>query len=319
MAKEAVLLLNMGGPSSLYEVEVFLTNMFHDPHILSIRNTFFRKMIGNFIVSKRSEKSKKIYAAIGGKSPITEITFSLTQKLEKLDTTRLYTYVMRYTPPYSKMVLEDLKNKGIQSLVLMSMYPQYSTTTTLSSITDIYDSLKALSYSPNVRVIDRFYQNDMFNQAILEDIKKALDGKDSTEFTLILSAHGIPEKVVQKGDTYQKECEENFEIIKNKLQEQNIVFKDIILSYQSKVGPMKWIGPDTDKVIQKCKNGKVIIYPISFTIDNSETKYELCIQYKQLAQELGIKDYIVCPCLNNSDSFAKMILEYVEANTKGLK
>ncbi|MDO7253248.1 ferrochelatase [Helicobacter cappadocius] len=316
MPKEAVLLLNMGGPSSLYEVEGFLTNMFYDPHILSIRNSFFRKMIANFIVSKRSEKSKKIYSAIGGKSPITEITFSLTQKLQQMDESRLYTYVMRYTPPYSKMVLEDLKNKGIKSLVLISMYPQYSKTTTLSSITDIYDSLKDLDYHPDIRIIDRFYANPAFSQAVLEDIKKSLNGKDSTEFTLILSAHGIPESVVKRGDAYQKECEENFEIIKNKLQEQGIIFKDIFLSYQSKVGPMKWIGPDTDQIIQKCKKSKIIIYPISFTIDNSETKYELSIQYKQLAQEIGIKDYIVCPCLNDSDLFAKMILQYAQPNRK---
>lgn len=317
MPKEAVLLLNMGGPSSLYEVETFLTNMFYDPHILSIKNAFFRKMIANFIVSKRSEKSKKIYAAIGGKSPITQITFALTQKLAQMDQSRIYTYVMRYTPPYSKMVLEDLKSKGVESIILVSMYPQYSTTTTLSSITDIHTSLKELDYHPDIKVIDRFYQNDAFNNAILQDIQHALKDKDSSEFVLIFSAHGIPEKVVQSGDSYQKECEENLAIIKNKLKQNNIVFKDVILSYQSKVGPMKWIGPDTDQIIQKNKKNKIIIYPISFTIDNSETEYELCIQYKKLAQEIGVKDYIVCPCLNDSDSFAKMILEWVETKTKG--
>lgn len=317
MPKEAVLLLNMGGPSSLYEVETFLTNMFYDPHILSIKNAFFRKMIANFIVSKRSEKSKKIYATIGGKSPITGITFALTQKLQQMDQSRIYTYVMRYTPPYSKMVLEDLKSKGVESIILVSMYPQYSTTTTLSSITDIHTSLKELNYHPDIKVIDRFYQEDAFNNAILQDIQHTLKGKDSSEFVLILSAHGIPEKVVQRGDSYQRECEENLEIIKNKLKQNNIIFKDVILSYQSKVGPMKWIGPDTDQVIQKNKKNKIIIYPISFTIDNSETEYELCIQYKTLAQEIGVKDYIVCPCLNDSDSFAKMILEWIETKTKG--
>lgn len=317
MPKEAVLLLNMGGPSSLYEVETFLTNMFYDPHILSIKNTFFRKMIANFIVSKRSETSKKIYAAIGGKSPITQITFSLTQKLGQNDPSRIYTYVMRYTPPYSKMVLEDLKNKGVESIVLVSMYPQYSTTTTLSSITDIHTSLKDLNYHPDIKVIDRFYQEDAFNDAILAQIQESLQAKDSNEFVLILSAHGIPEKVVQRGDSYQKECEENLEIIKNKLKDKGIVFKDVILSYQSKVGPMKWIGPDTDATIAKNKKNKIIIYPISFTIDNSETEYELSIQYKKLAQEAGVKDYIVCPCLNDSDSFAKMILKWIETKTKG--
>lgn len=115
--KEAVILLNMGGPNSLYEVGVFLKNMFDDPFILTIKNNFMRKMVGKMIVNSRIEKSKKIYEKLGGKSPLTPITFALTERLNKLDPSRFYTYAMRYTPPYASMVLQDLALKEVESLV----------------------------------------------------------------------------------------------------------------------------------------------------------------------------------------------------------
>ncbi|PAF47798.1 ferrochelatase [Helicobacter sp. 12S02634-8] len=312
-SKEAVLLLNMGGPNNLFEVETFLDNMFNDPHILPIKNNFLRKMASNFIVSRRAEKSKKIYAALGGQSPMTQITFSLTQKLSKLDPDRLYVYAMRYTPPYTLFVLEDLQRQNIDSIVLFSMYPQYSTTTSLSSMSEVYHALKKLNYKPTIKVIERFYQDRAFNQAIISSIKQSIQGFDPSEFVLIFSAHGLPQSVIDKGDPYQKECEENIEILKTMLQEQNLLFKEVILSYQSKVGPLKWIGPNTCDIVKNYKNGKVIIYPLSFTIDNSETRYELCIQYKDLALKTGVQDYIVCPCLNDTQEFVATILGLVNS------
>ncbi|PAF43059.1 ferrochelatase [Helicobacter sp. 11S03491-1] len=311
MSKEAVLLLNMGGPSNLYEVDKFLTNMFNDPCILPIKNNFFRKIIANIIVSKRSEKSKSIYTAIGGKSPITEITFSLTQKLQSIDNTRVYSYAMRYAPPYTQAVLEDFQKQKIDSIILFSMYPQYSTTTSFSSLAEVHRRLKILDYKPVIKVIDRFYDSISFNKAIICDISHHMKTKNPAEFTLIFSAHGLPQSVIDKGDTYQKECERNVEILKDIIQKNNLNFGKIILSYQSKVGPAKWIGPSTEEIVRNCTTQGVIIYPLTFSIDNSETKYELCIQYKKLATQRGIKDYIVCPCLNDSDKFAKMIVEFV--------
>lgn len=309
--KEAILLLNMGGPSSLYEVDTFLKNMFNDPCILSIKNSFLRKMVANFIVNKRVAKSKNIYKVIGGKSPITELTFSLVQKLQDKDKDRFYSYAMRYTPPYTDLALKELQDKGIEKITLFSMYPQYSTTTTLSSFTEVYKGLKKLDYKPIIDVIDRYYYHNAFNQNIIQSIKKSLEGKNSSDFVLIFSAHSLPQSVVDKGDPYQKECEENIEILKTMLLKEKIHFKDICLSYQSKIGPMKWIGPDTQDLIKKYKNNCIIIYPLSFTIDNSETKYELDIQYRKLALDLNIKEYITCPCLNDTDGFVGMILQLV--------
>ncbi|PAF44860.1 ferrochelatase [Helicobacter sp. 11S02596-1] len=311
--KEAVLLLNMGGPSNLYEVEVFLNNMFNDPCILSIKNDFLRKLTSNFIVSRRAEKSKKIYAAIGGKSPMTEMTFSLVQKLNQADTTRFYTYAMRYTPPYTHAVLQDLQKQGFDCVVLFSMYPQYSTTTTLSSLNEVYASLKSLDYKPVVKVIDRFYQDEGFNRAIVSEVKRCMHGLDPSEFVMVFSAHGLPESVVAKGDPYQKECEKHVAILSEMLPLAGLMFEKIVLSYQSKVGPLKWIGPSTEEIVQKHKDKKLIIYPLSFSIDNSETKYELCIQYRNLASKVGVKEYIVCPCLNDTQEFVSAILGLVKS------
>lgn len=309
MLKEAALLLNIGGPNSLYEVDIFLKNMFNDPYILSIKNNFLRKMAASFIVNKRSETSKAIYQAIGGKSPITQITFSLIQKLQHKDPHRTYAYAMRYVPPYIKMVLQDLQNQGINSLTLFSMYPQYSTTTTLSSFNEVYNSLNALNYKPAIKTIERFYKNNAFNECIVQEIKQKLQDKNPNEFTLIFSAHGLPQNIIDKGDSYQEECQEHVEILKQILQTRDMIFNEILLTYQSKVGPLKWIGPDTHKVIQAQGNKKIIVYPLSFTIDNSETLYELSIQYADLAKKSGSQDYIVCECPNDSDIFVEMILE----------
>ena len=157
----------MGGPSNLFEVETFLKNMFADPHILQVKSTFMRKIIGTIIVNKRLEEAKKNYQAIGGKSPITPTTFALTQKLNQLDPSTYYTYAMRYTPPYADMVVMDLLHRGIEEIVLFSMYPQYSTTTTKSSLVDIKQALCETKYSPKIRVVERYFNDYRFCELIV--------------------------------------------------------------------------------------------------------------------------------------------------------
>lgn len=311
MQKKAVVLLNMGGPNNLDEVPVFLKNMFADPCILSVPSNFFRSMISSVIVNSRVEKSKKMYEAIGGSSPITPITFSLIQKLQARRNDIFYSYAMRYVPPYSYHVLQEIKEKGITDIVLFSMYPQYSTTTTFSSFQDIAVALKKLDFTPRIQTIERYYNHKLFIQAVCQSIETTLAQSNPSEFTLILSAHSIPLSRVKKGDPYQKECEENRDLIQQCLEERGIFFKQICLSYQSKIGPVKWIGPNTSDIITQHAHDKIIIYPLSFTIDNSETCYELSILYKQLADTLNINDYRVCPCLNDSQDFITLIESFL--------
>ncbi|MGI0440449.1 ferrochelatase [Helicobacter himalayensis] len=318
MSKQAVLLFNMGGPNSLYEVEGFLKQLFNDPHILGIRNNFLRRNLANFIANKRLEEAKRNYQAIGGCSPIITHTLNLINMLNALDSTRFYTYCMRYTPPFAKDVLADLQNQNFSSLVLFSMYPQYSTTTTKSSLVSIQQALSELKFTPKIKVIERYFSHYGYNKLIISHIKKALDGADSKDFTLILSAHALPQSLVKKGDTYPQECEHNLAMLKEMLDTQQLHFKNILLTYQSKIGPIKWIGPTTQEVLKSLKNDKVLIFPLSFTIDNSETDYELAIECKHLAQQNGIKDFRVASCFNDSSEFAQFIVDMVEESTQNL-
>lgn len=298
----------MGGPNSINEVPIFLKNMFADPHILSIKSDFLRQMAGSFIVNKRVKKSTKIYENLGGSSPITGITFSLTKKLSAIRDDIFFTYAMRYVPPFADMVLNEIKEKNIEKIVLFSMYPQYSFTTSLSSFKDILDSLKRINFEPEVKVIDRYFDNQQYIKEIANSIESNLVDKNSKDFTLILSAHSIPKNLIDKGDPYEKECNISKNLIIEELKNRGLIFKNCILSYQSKLGPIKWLSPFTEDVIRENKKSNIIIYPLSFTIDNSETDFELSIQYKELAEKLEIKDYIVCKCLNDSDGFADLII-----------
>ncbi|WP_283092255.1 ferrochelatase [Helicobacter kayseriensis] len=310
--KRAVVLLNMGGPSNLFEVETFLKNMFYDEHILRIKSRFLRKLVGSFIVNKRLSQAQDNYKKIGGKSPITPLTFALIEKLAQKRQDLIFTYAMRYTPPYAEMVAKDLQENGVEELLLFSLYPQYSTTTTLSSIKDFKQSMHHLNFSPQTKEIVRFYDHPLFLRCIQKRISEALKDRDPKDYVLIFSAHGLPQSIIQQGDPYQKECQHHVEILKDFLHQEGMDFEDVLLSYQSRLGPMKWIEPFTEDVVKTMKGKKVLIYPLAFTIDNSETHYELDIELRQTAQESGVAEFLVCACPNESDEFVELILNLVE-------
>ena len=307
--KTAVLLLNMGGPTDISGVEPFLKNIFADPLLLPIKNSLIRKMVGNIIVSKRLESVKENYRKIGGYSPLIKHTFALTSALNALDSSKTYSYAMRYSPPFCKDVLANLKAQGVQDLVLFSLYPQFSTATTYSSLLDAKSCLKSLEYTPRVSVVEHFSEYEPFYELIADEIISTLDGADSKEFVLLLSAHGLPKSLIEKGDCYVEHCERGKQIICKILQSRGVDFAKIVLCFQSKVGPMRWIEPSTKDTISAHKDSKIIIYPLAFTIDNSETDYELKIQYKELADSFGVRDYRVCECLNDKEGFAKVIID----------
>ena len=136
-----------------------------------------------------------------------------------------------------------------------------------------------------------------------------MKGKKSEEFDLVFSAHGIPQKMIEEGDPYQTQIERNVRILKGLLIKSNIKFNNIHLAYQSKVGPLKWLSPSLQEKLKEIENKKVVIYPISFTLDNSETDFELSIEYKEKAKEMGFEEYIVSRCVNNSDLFVKSLID----------
>ncbi len=301
----------MGGPNNLDEVALFLTNMFNDPYILSVNPPKLRKLLASFITKNRLQKSQAIYQRIGGKSPIASLSAKLVAKLNALDPSRHYTYAMRYTPPFARNTFQTLQAEGFERLKLFSMYPQYSTTTTLSSMQDALRALETLSYTPQITRVERFYTHSLYNQAIVETISNTLAKRSAKDFVLIFSVHGLPTKVVLEGDPYQAECLHHVSLLKRAFVRTSLRFKEIVLAYQSKVGPMKWLEPSTEEIIEQYRRHKIIIYPLAFSIDNSETLYELQIQYKFHAMRLGVPEYLVCPCLNDRSSFARAIVDIV--------
>ncbi len=313
MAKEAVILLNMGGPNNLEEVEMFLKNMFADKNILTMKSGLLRKFIGGMIVFNRTESSQEIYRELGGKSPIVGHTKNLVKKLQtKLGKDVIVDFAMRYTPPFANEVIEKLNKEDITKIYLIPLYPQQSTTTTKSSLEDFEEAYHKSDGDAVLVEIKHFFENKTYNKAIIERIKEKVKDDDYRDFDIIFSAHGLPQKIVDAGDVYQKHIEKHTEILKEMLKDENMNFHEVHLAYQSKVGPMEWLKPSLENKLKTVRNKGVIIFPLAFTIDNSETDFELEIEYREIAEELGFKDYRVCRCPNDNELFVDALCELYE-------
>jgi len=311
--KEAVILLNMGGPNNLREVEMFLTNMFNDPAIIQTKSALLRRFIAGIITLSRTEKSQEIYRTIGGKSPIVDLTRTLTQKLEiALNGEVIVDFVMRYTPPMAQEVCERLKNDGVQKVYLIPLYPQYSSTTTASSLDDFEVTSRNMNWFPLMVEIKHFFTHETYNKCLLELIKESLGTDDPKDFELIFSAHGLPQKIVDAGDPYARQVSAHVELMKDKFHTEGLYFRGVHLAYQSKVGPMKWLEPSLESMLKSLGKKKVIIVPIAFTIDNSETDFELTIEYAEIAHNYGFTDYRVCRCPNDHPLFVQTLKELYE-------
>jgi len=310
---KALLLLNMGGPNNIGEVELFLRNMFADRHILPM-NAYMRKLIANIIISKRLEDVKENYRLLGGKSPLPDLTAQLVRKLRKRLSLPIYA-VMRYVPPFADEALYRCQREGVEELILFPMYPQYSTTTTLSSVEDIKQRCAAMGYTPKITVIDPYYDDYDYIEICCKKIMEAMKGRETREYDLLLSAHGLPMSIIKAGDPYQNQIEGNVSAIKTYLASKEIVFHDIKLVYQSKVGSSAWLEPNLTDVLRNPTHRKVLIYPLAFTIDNSETVFELDIEHREIAEKLKYEEFVVAKCMNDDEKFVQLIVDRVNAIT----
>lgn len=305
--KRAVVLMNMGGPNNINEVQVFLKNMFNDKYILGIPQPI-RALVAKFIISRRLDESKSNYELLGGMSPIVGHTKRLVRRLNNILDADVF-YEMRYTPPFANEVIEKIKD--YDEIYAIPMYPHYSSTTTKSSIENFTNIARKYKLENKIKTIDSYFDDENYNKAIVERIKESLNGDDSNDFELVFSAHGLTQRTIDKGDLYQKHILENVKYAKAQLDKQNIKFKKIHVAYQSRLGPMEWLRPYMEDKLKEIENN-VIIYPISFTVDNSETQFELDIEYKEVADELGIKDYRVAKAPNSHLFFLETIKSIYE-------
>ncbi|MDB9936295.1 ferrochelatase [Candidatus Pelagibacter sp.] len=311
--KKAIILFNLGGPDKLENVEPFLFNLFNDPAILNLP-TFLRYPLAKLISNRRAPVAKKIYAELGGSSPILKLTREQSDALEtKLNQTQEENeykcfIIMRCWNPRAKDVIKDVQLYDPDEVVLMPLYPQYSAATSGSSIKEWKDVCRKNNYHVKTSTICCYPTDQNFINAHTKEIIKKI--KDLKNFKLIFSAHGLPEKNIKNGDPYQWQVEQSVKKIVENLNDENL---DWILSYQSRVGPLKWIGPSTETIIiENSKIGKhIVLVPIAFVSEHSETLVELDIEYKEIADANGCKNYTRVPALGINEDFIKAMSELI--------
>lgn len=309
LPKKALLLLNMGGPNDISEVQVFLTNMFNDKRIIAAPKPI-RKLIAWLITSRRLKESEHGYGLIGGKSPIVDHTKRLINALSQHIDAEVH-YAMRYTPPYVPEVLESLKH--YDEIYAIPLYPHFSTTTTLSSFDVLYEEAARLKISDKIKTIDNYYNDPYYIASTIERIKESLNGDNPEDFELIFSAHGLPKKIIERGDLYQRHIRYNVYYARKALMQEGILFHNTHLAYQSRLGPLEWIRPYLEDKLKALKKKKVIIYPIAFTIDNSETELELDIEYREKAYAMEFEEYRVAKAPNDHPLFVQSMVKLYES------
>jgi len=317
--KKAVILFNLGGPDSLEAVQPFLFNLFNDPGIISLP-TIFRYPLAKFISKRRTPVAKAIYSEMGGKSPILEETQSQADAIEKALKQETDEYkcfiVMRCWNPRAISVIKKVKEFNPQQIILLPLYPQYSNATSGSSIKEWLDVCKKEKLSIETKTICCYPTEKNFILAYANLIKDKINLNKLAETTLIFSAHGLPENKIKQGDPYQWQVENTVNHLVKKLSIKNLNY---ILSYQSRVGPLKWIGPSTETIIkEEAKKQKIIVVvPVAFVSEHSETLVELDIEYKKLAIENGSKDYVRVPAVTVHKDFINSLKSSILSASNG--
>ena len=317
--KKAIILFNLGGPDSLDAVQPFLFNLFNDPAIISLPG-IFRYPLAKFISKRRTSVAKAIYAEMGGKSPILEETQIQADAIEKILRHEKDEYkcfiVMRCWNPRAIDVIKKVKEFNPAQTILLPLYPQYSNATSGSSIKEWLDTCKKENLDSITKIICCYPTEKDFILAYANLIKDKINLNKLSETTLVFSAHGLPENKIKQGDPYQWQVENTVNYLVRKLSIKNLNY---ILSYQSRVGPLKWLGPSTETVIKEEANKQkiIIVVPVAFVSEHSETLVELDIEYKKLAVQNGSKDYIRVPAVTANQDFINSLKSSILSASDG--
>ncbi|HEY4115920.1 MAG TPA: ferrochelatase [Rhizomicrobium sp.] len=309
-----IVLFNLGGPDSLDAVEPFLRNLFSDPAIISLP-AILRLPLARLIARRRGPLARDIYAKIGGRSPIVEETEKQARALEAALAAKGHeskaVIAMRAWKPFAPQAAAGLQSWKPDRIVLLPLYPQFSTTTTASSLADWARAARASRLTaPQMRVCCYPWEEG-FIAAETELVQQAwAQRKPGVDYRLLISAHGLPKRMIAHGDPYQWQVEKTAQAIVEKL---GIADLDWSLCYQSRVGPLEWIGPATDAEVRRAgTDGKgIVIAPIAFVSEHSETLVELDIEYAKLAREAGVPDYIRVPAVGTHPGFIDGLVDLV--------
>jgi ferrochelatase len=307
LKKLGVVLFQLGGPDSTAAIEPFLYNLFCDPDIIDFPFArIARQPLAKLIATRRAKHVAHHYEEIGGKSPILDFTRRQAEALERELRKHFDAQVaiaMRYWHPFTAEAIEQLASHRAEDLVLLPLYPQYSKTTTGSSINEWNRRFHTNGWNPRVHVISEFHEDPAYLDSVVTAIHRSLgDLDDCADLDIVFSAHSIPISVVDAGDPYQRQIERTVELVWRR---GNWPSRRHIC-YQSKVGASKWLRPSMHETIHKlgaAGSKHVLVVPISFVSDHVETLHEIDIEHRAQARALGIDDYRMMPGLNDSAAF----------------
>ncbi len=309
MARTAVILFNLGGPDNLDAVKPFLRNLFSDPAIIASPSPV-RWLLSRLISMRRARHARAIYEKIGGSSPIRLQTEKQARALEvalaDLGEVKAFP-CMRYWYPFSDQVVGVVAEFDPDHVVLLPLYPQFSTTTSGSSIADWRRAAREAGLQAAERTVCCYAQDAGFIAAQVELIAPMLEAakENGAPIRLLLSAHGLPKKVIARGDPYQCQVEQTCAAVAAGLEKKGFSDLDWSVCYQSRVGPLEWIGPATeDEITQAGADGKaVVLAPVAFVSEHSETLVELDIDYRHLAKDAGVPYYGRVPAVGTQTEF----------------
>ena len=305
-----VVLLNLGGPERLEDVEPFLFNLFSDRMIIRLGPAFMQKIIARFIARRRAPKSAQAYAKIGGGSPLGRITGeqaqALAQGLSALGRFKV-SVAMRYWHPRAIEALTVLHNEGVRQIIALPLYPHYSIATTGSSVDDLVKAGKSFSPAFEIASVDSWPVQPRYIRALAATINKGAEFFGSENVQVVYSAHSLPVKFIQEGDPYVEHLKQTIKAV------EAITGKEGKLCYQSRSGPVEWLSPSPPETLEQlagegCKN--VLMVPISFVSDHVETLYEIDLLYRGMAEDLGMR-LERSPSLNLEPEFISALKELV--------
>lgn len=317
--KTGIVMMNLGGPANLDEVEPFLLELFADREIIQLP---FQRWLGPFIARRRAPKVRSLYDKIGGGSPILRYTGAqgqgMVERLDRLspDTAPHGFYVaFRYIQPKSEDALRAMAADGVERAVAFTQYPQFSCSTTGSSLNELWRAAErtGLQEAFEWSIIDRWPVHDGFIAAMTDTVREGLAQFDPAvrgEVLLLFSAHSLPLDVIDRGDAYPQEVGASVQAVVERLGRPN----PYLLAFQSEVGPVRWLGPSTEQVIKRlgARGQKhLLVVPIAFTSDHIETLSELDREYGEVAHRVGITQYKRTPALNDRPGFMDALADVV--------
>jgi ferrochelatase len=305
----AIVLFNLGGPDSPAAVRPFLLNLFRDPAILRVP-FLLRPILARVIARARTGPASENYALLGGSSPLLELTRRQAVALERAlageAETRCF-IAMRYWHPFSLAVAREVKAWNPDEVLLLPLYPQFSTTTTGSSLTAWRDAAVRVGLARPVTTLCCWHADPGYAEATAAIVRRSYDDArvklpSGTALRVLFSAHGLPEVIIKSGDPYQVQVERTVAAVREAM---GIPGLDATICYQSRATPQKWIGPSTEEAIERAAADKVavLVVPIAFVSEHSETLVELDVEYREVAERLGVAGYFRAPAQNDDPGF----------------